>query len=255
MAGRWALLLLLVALSAMAEEATEPQKPLPKAEDILKRVWANRVQKDFSLKARLFVDRDKTVPVEILIKNLPDEVRTIYRGEGVALLVVQSQQNLPRYYLAGTGELAGAQRAERFLGAWVNCYDLGMPFLYWPDAKCTGEDRMRGQDCYTLEMKSGSEPYRRVKIWIHQDYFALLRVEAFDADENPVKRIGISSFKKIGDVWIPRGMDFAFVPGGQALPATERSRLEVYEGNYDAKLPVSLFDPYQFGSKPSAASN
>jgi hypothetical protein len=78
---RFALLTLLFALPVLAEDPPEPKAPPPKVETIVQRVWANRAQKDFSLKARLFVDREKVVPVDILIKNLPDEVRTIYRAE------------------------------------------------------------------------------------------------------------------------------------------------------------------------------
>lgn len=252
---RAVMLTLLLAAVVSAEDVDQPKTPAPKVEVILERVWANRARKDFSLKARLFVDRDKVESVEILIKNLTDEVRTIYRSEKMELLIVQSQKDLPRYYLAGTGELTGMSRMGKLLGSWVNYYDLGLPFLYWPNPKLVGEDRTRGQDCYLVEVKSDTEPYRRVKIWVHTEYFAVLRAEAFDADENPVKRIGISSFKRIGDIWIPRGMDFTFVPAGQSLPATERSRLEIYDGNYDARLPLERFDPSRFGAKPSAASN
>jgi len=252
---RWALLILLAAFSAGAEQADEPKKPAPKPEDVLQRVWANRARKDFSLKARLYVERERFVLVNILIKNLPEEVRTIYRAENMDLLIVQSQKNAPRYYLNGVGELTGARRMDKMLGSWISYYDLGLPFLYWPDSKCVGEDRMRGQDCQLIEVKSDKEPYRRVKLWIQAEYFALLKAEAFDADENPVKRISITSFKRIGDIWIPRGMDFAFVPPGQSLPSSERSRLEIYDGNYDAGLPLSDFEPSRFGAKPSAASN
>ena len=252
---RCVFLILLLALGAFAEEANEPKKPLPKAEEILSRVWVNRAPKDFSLQAKLYVERDRFVPADIFVKNLPDEVRTIYRIGKTELLIIQSAKDIPRYYLAGAGELTGARRMEKLMDSWISYYDLGVPFLYWPNPKYVGTDEMRGQDCYIIEVKSDTEPYRRVKLWIQTEYFALLRAEAFDADENPVKRISVTSFKRIGGAWVPRGMDFRFVPAGQSLPATERSRLEIYDGNYDARLPLSQFDPARFGAKPSAASN
>jgi len=253
---RWMLLTCVLVGVVSAEDNEQPKTPPPPPEAILQRLWANRAQKDFLLKARLFADRSNVQPVELLVKNLPQEIRTIYRSENTQLLVVQSQQQPPRFYLAGIGELTTVkQRMERWPGSWISYYDLGLPFLYWPKPKYLGEDRMRGQDCYLLEARSDTEPYRRVKLWIHTQYFALLKAEAFDADENPVKRITITSFKRIGEVWVPRGMDFVFVPPGQALPASERSRLEIYEGNYDARLPLSDFEPSRFGAKPSSANN
>ena len=246
-----AVLLAFAVVTAVRAADDDEKVPPPPVGAILKRLWANRAQKDFSLKARLFVDREKIVPVDILIKNLPDEVRTIYRAEKTELLIVQSQQNLPRFYLAGVGELTTTkQRMEKLLGSWVSYYDLGMSFLYWSNPKYVELGRMRGQDCHVIEVKSDTEPYRRVKFWVQNEYFALLKAEAFDADDIPVKRISVTSFKRLGEAWVPRGMEFAFMPAGQSLPSVEKTRLEVYEGNYDAHLPLSQFDPAKFGAKP-----
>ena len=74
----------------------------------------------------------------------------------------------------------------------------------------------------------------------------MLRVEAFNADHNVVKRLAITSFKRIGELWIPRGMECASLPPGQSLPSEVRSRLEIYEGNYDVKLPDEWFAADQF---------
>ena len=56
----------------------------------------------------------------------------------------------------------------------------------------------------------------------------------------------VTSFKRVGDVWIPRRMEMVYRPRGQSLPAAETSRLEIYDGNYDAALPPSWFDPAAF---------
>jgi len=44
-------------------------------------------------------------------------------------------------------------------------------------------------------VKAIGEPYARVKLWIDQEYPALLRTEAFDENGTPVKRLIITSFK------------------------------------------------------------
>ncbi|MCX7888062.1 MAG: outer membrane lipoprotein-sorting protein, partial [Verrucomicrobiae bacterium] len=190
-------LIFFLPLVCLAFEEKEASKPPPPPESILQRVWANRASTDLALKGRLFIERNRHMPVEVRIKNLADEVRTVYRGDKLELLVVQVPRRSTRFYLAGRGELTTPQQQmERVLGSWISYYDLGLPFLSWPNPKFLGEDRMRGQDCYVLEVKSDSAPYRRVKLWIHNEYFALLKAEAFDADENPVKRITVTSFKR-----------------------------------------------------------
>ena len=79
-----------------------------------------------------------------------------------------------------------------------------------------------------------------------QKYFALLRVEAYDPNEGLVRRMAITSFKRLGELWLPRGIEMAFVPPHQALPAEEKSRLEIYAGDYAAQLPADWFATDKF---------
>ena len=122
--------------------------------------------------------------------------------------------------------------------------------MHWTDLKFIGDDRVRGRDCYKLEAKAGgtNTPYAMVKLWIDKTYFGLVRAEGYDADGALVKRLAVTSLKKIGDIWIPRGIEAARVPVGQAMPAEVRSRLEIYDGDYNAKLPADLFSEEKFGA-------
>ncbi|HVM62530.1 MAG TPA: outer membrane lipoprotein-sorting protein [Verrucomicrobiae bacterium] len=216
---------------------------------IIERVLANRPQKDFSLKARLFVGDADPVPVEIFVKNSAEDTRTLYRGSNTEALVVQPVHGEPKFYVRGVGELTGGQRTNTLLRSQFTYYDLGLAFLHWPNPRFLEEERARGRDCYVIESKAEGEPYARVKLWIDKEYFALLRAEAFDANDNLVRRFAVTSFKKIGDVWIPRGMEASRVPPAQSLPSQEKSRLEVYEGNYDTRVPQEWFEPGRFSGK------
>ena len=208
----------------------------------LERLAENRVVKDFSLKGRLFVASDQTVPVEVLVKNATTETRTIYRAGTNAVLIVQPVHGEPRYFLRG------ARPMDKWLGSQFTYYDLGVPFLRWPDPKFVADDRLRGRDCHVVEVRATGQPYAHVKIWIDREYFALLRAEAFNEDENPVKRFAVTSFKRLGEIWIPRAIECATVSPGQALPAQEKSRLEIDTGDYDAKLPAEWFAEEKFGA-------
>jgi hypothetical protein len=224
----------------------------PDAQAILDRVLESRPTKDFSLKARLFVSRDEPVPVEILVRNAADDTRTIYRAGEVELLVVQPVRGEAQFYRRGTGQLAGEQRTQRLLQSSFSYYDLGLPFLHWPDPKFVEAARFRGRDCLVIESSALGEPYARVQMYIDKQYNALLRVVALDEYRYPVKRFMVTSFKRLGEVWIPRALEVAYVPPGQVLPAEEKSRLEIYEGNYDAELPAEWFLPERFGATKSA---
>jgi hypothetical protein len=235
---------LAAALPGMAFADSAPTNQTAQA--ILDRVLANRPQKDFSLKARLFVGDQDPVPVEIFVKNTAGETRTLYRGGKTEALVVQPVHGEPKFYVRGVGELTGNQRTQKLLGSNFTYYDLGLTFLRWPNVKLLDEDRVRGRDCFAIEARADGEPYARVKLWIDKEYYALLRAEAFDTNDNLTRRFAVTSFKKIGDVWIPRGLEASRVPPAQSLPSEEKSRLEVYEGDYDKPLPAEWFAMEKF---------
>ena len=216
------------------------------AAGVIQQMLAHRAQQDFSLQARLDVNRDLSTNLVMLVHNTPTETRTIFRAGTTELLIVQPVTGAPHWFLRGAGELTGPRLLEKWLGSEFTYYDLGMPFLRWPDAKLIGPARTRGLDCLVLELTATNQPYGRVKLWIDQKYFALLRVEAFDPNEGLVRRIAITSFKRLGDLWIPRGIEMAFIPPHQALPAEEKSRLEIVTGDYAAQIPAAWFATDQY---------
>jgi len=238
----------LLSLNAYADPAPTNQD----ARVILDRVLAGRPARDFSLKARLFVDRDQDpIPVEILAKNTPEETRTIYRSSKSEALIVQPVHGTVQFFLRGQGELTGAKRTERLLGSQFTYYDLALTFLRWPHAKFLGEEQVRTRDCFAIESTAEDEPYARVKIWIDKEYYALLRAEAYNKDGSTVRRFAVTSFRKMGELWVPHGLEASFVPPGQSLPSQEKSRLDIYEGDYGAELPAEWFATEKFG--PAAA--
>ncbi len=240
--------LVLVALLSVNGYA-DPVSSNQNARVILDKMLANRPVKDFSLKARLFVGDADPVMVEILVKNTPTETRTIYRSAQTQALVVQPVNGEPHFYLRGVGELIGAKRTEKLLGSEFSYYDLALPFLRWPNPKLFDLDaRVRGRDCFGIENTAEGEPYARVEIWIDKEYYALLRAEAFNKDGSLVRRFAVTSFKKIGEAWVPRGLEAAILPPGQSLPNQQKSRLEVYEGDYGTQLPAEWFAVEGFGA-------
>ena len=81
------LVMMAVLLGGLMTRA-ETTNTIPDGAAILQRLLANRPAKDFSLKARMMVDRAAPVPVDLLVKNTATESRTIYRNEKLQVLVI-----------------------------------------------------------------------------------------------------------------------------------------------------------------------
>jgi hypothetical protein len=62
--------------------------------------------------------------------------------------------------------------------------------------------------------KSDRSAYDRVDCWIDQEYFALLRAVARDADGNALREFDVRSFQKLEKVWMLKRLDLSAPPLG-----------------------------------------
>jgi hypothetical protein len=236
-----------------AEPAAAEVKPDPKP--ILTRVVENRPRKDVVLKGQLFpTRRGDPIPFELLVKADETGTRTIIRAGKLEWLLVQPDNGETRWYQKGLGELTGDQPANAILDSHFSVYDLAAPYLRWTDCDYVASEVIKGRNCHVIEVRSETGPYRRVQLWIDKEMDGLLRAEIYDPDGRMVKRFWVSSFRKLGEAWVPRGMNISWRPPGQSLPSEERSRLEVDNGTYDAKLDDTLFDEKRFAKTVSDTS-
>ncbi len=241
---RWRWLVMVAALVGPA--GADSGDFFTEGRELLARVVANRPAGDLKLQARLWTTRDRAVPLEVLIQNRPTETRTLYRVAATELLVVQPLAGATRFFQKGAGELRGDARLASFGDSAIVYYDLGLGFLHWPVVSKLTTEKYRGRECYRLETAAADEPFARARLWIDREYGALLRAELVDRDENVARRLAVTSFRRVGEVWIPRGIEIARVPPGQSLPAQEKSRIEIYDGAFDLQLPAEWFDEARF---------
>lgn len=218
------------------------------AAELLARVLAQRPRSDLELHGRLWNAREEATPVTVRARHAEGETRTVYRTEQVELLVIRPQHGMARLFLRGVGELRGAARWTTFPGTSIACADFALDFLQWDVEPTVGQERVRGRDCHRIELiaPTPDEPYRRARVWIDREYLAVLRAELMDADDRVARRMAVTSFRRVEDVWIPRQIEIAHIPRGQALPSQERSRLEILGGNFQANLPAEWFDETRF---------
>lgn len=114
-------------------------------------------------------------------------------------------------------------------GAPVTVEDLSLGFLYWPDARLLGEEKVRGRGAYRIELrpgKRGSE-FAVVRVWLDQASGALLRIEGFDWQGRLLRRFEVVSGQRIDGRWMLKQMRIEkFAPDNASRPAG-RSYLEI----------------------------
>ncbi len=244
-------LVILLATVSLLQAETDPRQPAPPpAARLLSLARQHRSTHDLALKARLFVSRTEQVPVELLVHQLPDGRATLFRGPDLELLILQSADGTTRYYRLGTGPLTGAAIHQPILESQFAPADLAMAFLHWPSPRYLEERRQRGRTCHVLEVRhpdpAATAAVVRMELWLDREFGGILRADGFNADDDLVRQLVVTSFRRVDQTWIPRGLTVSFRPPGQSLPAAEKSRLEVYQGDYHAELDPALFNPDRF---------
>lgn len=102
--------------------------------------------------------------------------------------------------------------------------DLSLSFLWWPDVRSVGTDEVKGRACWVIDcIAPEGATFPRVRVWIDEKAFILLRAVALDAGGAEQKRLDVKSFKKIDDVWTIKDIDIR-------LPSGDRyTRLRVFD--------------------------
>jgi hypothetical protein len=120
------------------------------------------------------------------------------------------------------GQSVGDLQAS-FLGSAFTIEDVSLHFLSWKSQKFIGEETLKDRACWKISSSGKSGAYARVESWIDQQYQALLKAIAYDADGNVVKEFNVLSFRQFEDMWMLKVLEL------KAPSIGARSRLEILE--------------------------
>ncbi len=86
-------------------------------------------------------------------------------------------------------------------GTDVSYEDLTLRFLYWPNAKLEGEEKINGEQCYKIRLNNpgGDGAYGVVYVWVHKKYGAFWQIRAHDRKGVPLKEFQVKEVMKLPD--------------------------------------------------------
>jgi len=132
----------------------------------------------------------------------------------------------PEYHFMEGDPLVGAPTpplGEQIEDTDITWLDLSLAFLRWKGGRTTGEEDVRGRDCYIVDLDApkGTPGYSVVRLWIEPKIRILLRAESYDPDVRLMRRLDVKSFKKINDRWFVGEIEL------QSFPSKHRTYLRV----------------------------
>jgi hypothetical protein len=205
-----ALNLLLLVVAAALRAA-----PLPAAKDILDSVRLQQAQQQLELQGQLR-EGDKVIPFRLIQTGPVIRYAFSDPDEALQLRLGDSDSRLEEVTREGVEKITAAQFDHKVRGTGVTYEDLALKFLYWPDARVTGENSIRTRNCWKVELKAPSRQsqYSNVYLWVDKNSGALMRMDGFDWKGQLAKRFEVVSAQKIEGRWFLKQMRIEeFVPG------------------------------------------
>lgn len=120
-------------------------------------------------------------------------------------------------------------------------FDLLMPYTYWQRFRYEGRTTFRGrpthvfwmyppaEDAYLQKVVSG------VRIYLDEEFYALMQAEIFDADKKPSKTVTVVDFKKVDEEWILNQVDV------RDEQTRDKTRFKVLDARMHIDVPASVF--------------
>lgn len=194
-----ALVLLLLVSSALAAP--------PPATEILESVRMRQAQQQMELQGQL---REGGTVVPFRLTQTGPVIRYSFSqpDEALQLRLGDNDSRLEEVTRSGVEKITAAQFDHKVRGTGVSYEDLSLRFLYWPNAKVTGENSVSLRNCWKLELKAPSRQsqYSNVWLWVDKEGGALMKMEGYDWNARLAKRFTVVSGQKIENRWFLKEM-------------------------------------------------
>jgi hypothetical protein len=100
-----------------------------------------------------------------------------------------------------TRAFPSSKLSQSIAGTDVSYEDLTLRFLYWPNAKLEGEEKVNGEQCYKIRLNNPGRDgaYGTVYVWVHKKYGAFWQIRAHGRDKagTPLKEFQVNSVMKL----------------------------------------------------------
>src|SRR6266404_5813078 len=193
------LLFLLVASSAIAAP--------PSAKEILESVRLRQAQQQLELQGQL---REGATIVPFRLTQTGPVIRYTFSkpDEALQLRLGDNDSRLEEVTREGVEKVTPAQFDHKVRGTAITYEDLALKFLYWPNARVTGENSISLRNCWKLELKAPNRQsqYSNVWLWVDKEGGALMKMEGYDWNGKLAKRFTVVSGQKIEGRWFLKEM-------------------------------------------------
>jgi len=219
---------LALSLSAAPDES----KKIPEAEVMQRAVWENMRLRDFTLRGNLRVDNGKKKVLHpILLKTKGRKMVYEFLKQPLQIRVQLTQSGSIVDRRSGPDApwemVSGQERLKSILNSDVAYEDLGVDFLRWNKVKPLGTDSIKTLKAWAYEAEPPAlSRYSKARYWISAEFLSILRVDAYNADGEVIKRVGVNGVMRVGDSYVIKEMMISSMIPGRDL-SRSRSYIQI----------------------------
>jgi hypothetical protein len=198
------------ALACGAASGAESSPP-PTGEEILRMVRMSQALQDLKhLKGKLRnEDTGQVFPFDLTMYD--NVIRFLFPDPPKEIINLDLKNNgtkLTRTSAAGRVEMPSSLYSERVRQTAINFEDLSMRFLYWPNAKVVGDEKISFQKCWVVRVQNPDQrgPYRLVDMWVDQGSGAMLKMRAYNGQGKLLKEFIVRKGQKYKGAYILKQM-------------------------------------------------
>jgi len=200
------------------------------ADEVLKLVRYSYTlfNRDFEGALRLGIA--KKIP--FILSLQPEAIRFVFNDPAQVVLLDTKDKNFALYEGVGGAELARVDPSkfdDQIRGTDVTYDDLSMRFLYWPNAKLVGQEKIKGRECWIVRARNpdGAGAYATVDVWIDKGSGGMLKMIGYNNGGRPIRRFEVLSGKKFDDVWMVDEMRIETIdPGNGKVKSATRMQIK-----------------------------
>lgn len=227
--GFFACLLVLLISTARAEP--DPKGVIPPLEFVQSRLWNNMRLQDFKLEGVIRTPK-KTYPITLRTRDR--EMIYEFKDRPLQLRVIISPvlSSIERRSNASDDwkEITGTERTKPILDTDITYEDLCLDFIRWDNVHPIGTDSIKTLSAWAFEARpDGISLYDKVRYWISSDFFAFLRVDAYNKQGQVIKRVEVNGVQQIGQAYVIKEMQISTLIPGREL-SSSRTYVEIHEG-------------------------
>jgi serpin B len=141
------------------------------------------------------------LPVEMDLDWGADTPSANYRIGGESLRITWNG-DVPAYEFSNSKNTP----TSSILGTGISWADLSFSVLWWPDSKLIDEEKKINRDCYVVDVPVPGSP-NTMRLWIEKNMGMLLEAQTLDAKKRELRRLKITSIKKMDGMWVAKDLE------------------------------------------------